>query len=133
MPWTDQALAGFTQGKPWLPIPAEHRALSVQAQEADGDSTLQAFRSFLRWRKAHPALVEGTIRFLDSTEPVLLFERQAGDETLLLAFNLSGDTVRHALPAGEWQALALPGPVAGALEAGELVLAGNAVYCARRS
>jgi len=133
MPWTDEALAGFTSGKPWLPIPAEHQALSVQAQEVDGDSVLNAFRSFLSWRKAHPALVEGSIRFLDSAEPVLLFERQAGDETLLLAFNLSGETVRHALPAGEWQALALPGPVAGAVEAGELVLPGHAVYCARRS
>ena len=115
-----------------MPIPAEHRALSVQAQEVDDDSVLHAFRNFLNWRKAHPALVEGSIRFLDSAEPVLLFERQAGDETLLLAFNLSGEAVRHPLPAGEWQALALPGPVAGAIEAGELVLPGHAVYCARR-
>ncbi len=133
MPWSDGEVAGFSTGKPWLPIPAEHRAMSVQAQEADADSVLHAFRAFLAWRKAHPALVEGSIRFLDSAEPVLLFERQLGDEVLLLAFNLSDAMVRHPLPAGTWHALELPGPVAGSAQAGELVLPAHAVYCARRS
>lgn len=132
MPWTDAELAGFSTGKPWLPIPAEHRAMSVQTQEADADSVLHAFRAFLAWRKAHPALVEGAIRFIDSTEPVLMFERHLGDEVMLLAFNLSDATVRHPQPAGTWQTLELPGPVAGHADGNMLLLPAHAVYCARR-
>jgi alpha-glucosidase len=105
--------------------------MSVQAQEVASDSVLQAFRAFLAWRKTQPTLVEGAIRFVDSAEPVLMFERSLGDEVLLLAFNLSGEPVRHALPAGQWQKVALPGPVAGYADGDELVLPGHAVYCAR--
>ncbi len=133
MPWEGSAQAGFSKGKPWLPIPDEHRALSVQAQEAQPDSVLHAFRAFLAWRRTQPALLEGGIRFVDSAEPVLMFERSLGDEVLLLAFNLSGDAVQRALPEGVWQPLVLPGPVAGHVGAnGELELPGHAVFCARR-
>ncbi len=132
MPWTGEALAGFSSARPWLPIPAEHRALSVQAQDAAEDSVLNAFRAFLAWRHARPALTGGAIRFLDSAEPVLMFERESQGETLLLAFNLSAAPVRHPLPGGHWQALDMPGPVAGRCEDGELALPAHAVYCARR-
>ncbi|MNO00822.1 hypothetical protein D3C81_2207900 [compost metagenome] len=61
-----------------------------------------------------------------------MFERSLGDEVLLLAFNLSGEAVRHALPPGQWHAVALPGPVAGHVDGDALMLPGHAVYCARR-
>jgi alpha-glucosidase len=88
LPWTDAPLAGFTTGQPWLPIPAEHRAAAVAVQERDPGSVLAAFRGFLAWRHSQPALLHGSIRFIESAEPVLLFERMLADETLLLAFNL---------------------------------------------
>jgi alpha-glucosidase len=50
----------------------------------------------------------------------------------MLAFNLSAAPVRHPLPGGHWQALDMPGPVAGRCEDGELALPAHAVYCARR-
>lgn len=133
LPWTDAPLAGFTTGKPWLPIPAEHRAAAVAVQDADPGSVLAAFRAFLAWRRTQPTLQHGDIRFLDSAEPVLLFERMLADETLLLAFNLSAEAVSHPLPAGTWQQLDVPGPDAGRVEGTELRLPPRAVYCARRS
>jgi alpha-glucosidase len=64
---------------------------------------------------------------------VLLFERMLADETLLLAFNLSGEAVTHPLPAGRWQQVDVPGPDAGTVQGGELQLPPRAVFCARRS
>mgnify|MGYP006164776067 CR=1 FL=1 len=133
LPWIDAPLAGFTTGKPWLPIPAEHQAAAVAVQAQDPHSVLSAFRSFLAWRRTQPALLHGDIRFLDSAEPVLLFERMLADETLLLAFNLSAEAVSHPLPAGNWQQVAVPGPDAGTVQGNELQLPPRAVYCARRS
>ena len=37
-------------------------------------------RGFLAWRKRHPALIRGDIRFLDAPEPVLAFVRGTGEE-----------------------------------------------------
>ena len=131
LPWTDAALAGFTTGEPWLPIPEEHRERSVAVQSHDPSSVLSALRQFLAWRKTMPTLVRGDIRFLDSAEPVLLFERSLGPETLLLAFNLSAEPTRLALPEGVWQALEVPGTDMGAVADGELSLPGHTVYCGR--
>lgn len=100
MPWNADANAGFTTGKPWLPIPREHLALAVSQQELEAGSTLNGFRTFMRWRATHPALHAGSIRFLDTPEPVLAFIRECPDECLLIAFNLSGSTIELLLPAG---------------------------------
>src|SRR5690606_3661495 len=70
MPWDGSALAGFTVGRPWLPVPAEHRALNVEAQDTDPHSVLNATRRFLRWRGHQPARRHGSIRFVDTNEPV---------------------------------------------------------------
>ncbi len=133
MPWNDGPQAGFTTGTPWLPIPADHLAMSVAAQTHRPDSVLSAFRDFLGWRRTMPVLVEGTIRFHDSAEPVLLFERQHGDEVLLLAFNLSAAPAEVALPPGDWHALEVPGPDAGMAADGRIQLPGHAMFCARRA
>ncbi len=97
MPWNADAHAGFTTGKPWLPIPGEHLALAVACQETDPASVLHGFRTFLHWRREHPALRTGTIRFLESPDPVLAFTRHAEEEALLVAFNLSGEAAELTL------------------------------------
>jgi alpha-glucosidase len=91
-----------------LPVPEAHRVRSVAVQNADSDSTLHAARAFLRWRKQQPALVHGSIRFLDAPEPLLAFVRESADERLLLVFNLSAVPARWAAPANT-SLLAIPG------------------------
>jgi alpha-glucosidase len=103
MPWRDEERVGFSGVEPWLPVPAQHRALAVERQEVDPQSALQGFRRFMHWRATQPALRWGDIRFLDTTEPLLAFTRSFQGETLLVAFNLAG------------QPLCLPLPLAGAL------------------
>jgi len=102
MPWTGDDDAGFSAGTPWLPVPEAHRALSVAAQDADPDSVLNAFRHFMRWRRAQPALVAGAIAFLDTPEPVLAFTREGDGQCLLAAFNLSAAETEFILPPGRW-------------------------------
>ncbi|RZA11668.1 MAG: alpha-glucosidase, partial [Lysobacteraceae bacterium] len=97
MPWNSDANAGFSEGQPWLPVPAAHVARNVQAQEREPASVLNAARAFLHWRKAQPALVQGSIRFIDAPSPLLVFVREHQGRRLLVAFNLSADVV-------EWQA-----------------------------
>ena len=99
MPWTDEDGAGFSQGDPWLPVPAAHRALSVSRQETQPGSPLRRFRQLLAWRGQHPALTGGDIRFLDLPAPILGFERQLDGEHALLLFNLSNQSREVRLDA----------------------------------
>ncbi|WGY73529.1 alpha glucosidase [Burkholderia cepacia] len=98
MPWrADAPFAGFSTVEPWLPISDAHLACAVDRQDSDPTSVLAFFRHFLAWRKQQPALIGGEIRFHDSQEPVLAFERRLGDERRLIVFNL-GDTPQSWTP-----------------------------------
>jgi len=131
MPWTAAADAGFSAARPWLPVPDSHRALAVERQEADPGSVLHAFRAFMRWRRAQPALVHGDIAFLDAGEPVLAFVRQAGGQRLLAAFNLSGAPAAFALPAGAWMPLEGHGMPGAAVEGARATLPAHGVLFAQ--
>ena len=79
MVWEQEApYAGFSTGEPWLPVKEPQRARAVDAQEARNDSVLHAYRSTLALRRSHPALREGSARFLDLPEPVLGIVRESG-------------------------------------------------------
>lgn len=131
MPWTAAADAGFGSGTPWLPIPSEHRARNVAAQDADAASVLNATRDFLRWRKTLPALLHGDIRFLDAQEPILAFTRELDGATLLVAFNLSPLPARWPLPAGaNLRPLTSHGLVGGRVQDGQLSLPARGVFFA---
>jgi alpha-glucosidase len=131
MPWTSGGQGGLTTGTPWLPVPAEHLALDVQGQDADPGSTLNRFRSFLRWRRRQPALQAGAIHFIDVPPPLLAFERAGDGQRMLVAFNLSDDACSVPLDVpGDWHADGGHGLDAGRLEAGVLSLPGRGVFYA---
>ncbi len=93
MPWVGrgQQAAGFTDGKPWLPIPEEHRPRAADLQKADTTSVLNRTMTFLAWRKTQPALLRGDIKFPIAPDPILAIERILDDQHLLCLFNLSQD------------------------------------------
>ncbi|ROQ23381.1 alpha-glucosidase family protein [Gallaecimonas pentaromativorans] len=114
MPWTSGEYGGFSTTKPWLPVPDSHKQKAVAHQEQDSASVLNGFRQFLAWRKQFPALVAGSIRFLDTAEPVLAFERELDGQKLLVAFNLSNQPVSQTLAVtGHISALGEHGLVSG--------------------
>jgi alpha-glucosidase len=132
MPWNGGINAGFSVGDPWLPVPAEHRALAVTLQDATPDSTLNGFRHFMAWRKTQPALRWGSIQFIDTPEPVLAFTRKHGDDTLLVAFNLSKTPVQLPLAGvGKLTPVNGHGLSQGAATAGGLSLPGHGALFAR--
>lgn len=132
MPWQAQANGGFTDGTPWLPVPKEHLDLAVAVQNGNPGSTLNGFRTFMHWRRAHPALRTGAIRFIDTPEPVLAFIRSTDSETLLVAFNLSGNPATLELPqTAHAQALQGHGLREGTLDGKRLQLPGYGAVFAK--
>jgi len=105
MPWSAELpRSGFSDAKPWLPVPAEHLHFAVDQQEKDADSVLQMFRRFMAWRRGHPALIRGSIDLIESPESILAFERSLEEERLLCVFNLSNSDAVQKIPQG-WKAI----------------------------
>jgi alpha-glucosidase len=121
MPWTADVKAGFTTGEPWLPVDPSHRELSIEAQDADPESTLNRVRRLIRWRQAQPALVRGDLDLIEHTGNILCWLRRCDQQTLLVALNLTGDSQRIALPHAITRVYEEPG-FSGRVEGDELVL-----------
>jgi len=99
MPWRrDAPFGGFSTVKPWLPLPQDHLAAAVDAQERDAHSVLNRTRRFLRWRADQPALHAGTMELLDAQEPVLALVRASRAQRVLCVFNLAADSARYTSP-----------------------------------
>ncbi|MEG3768726.1 alpha-glucosidase family protein [Alteromonas sp. 14N.309.X.WAT.G.H12] len=88
-PWEQgKQHAGFSQRKPWLPVPDEHHKLAVDVQDAEASSVLNSYRHFNQWRKQHAPLCYGDIAFIDTPEPLLAFTREYEGERIYVCFNL---------------------------------------------
>ncbi len=97
-PWQkDSKHAGFTEGKPWLPVASEHAEKSVDSQCQAIGSVLNSYRHFNKWRKSQPALRYGDIQFINTAEPLLTFIREFEGEKLLVCFNFSDKSHTIAL------------------------------------
>ncbi|MDE2304424.1 MAG: alpha-glucosidase [Gammaproteobacteria bacterium] len=102
MPWTGAAPSGgFSKASPWLPIPAAHLARSVDRQDLDPLSALNGFRRFLQWRKLHPELVRGGIRFVAATGGGYILERALQADRLIAAFNFTGERLELPFDAAQ--------------------------------
>jgi alpha-glucosidase len=103
MVWVrDNATGGFSTGRPWLPVPAEHLSHAANVQDADAGSVLSHYRRALAFRRAHPALVAGGMSDLTATGGIARFRRSGAGEEIFVAVNLSGGAGRIAVPEGDW-------------------------------
>ncbi len=131
MPWSQQDNAGFSDAKPWLPVSDTHTQRNVTSQLADANSTLKAYQEFMQWRRTQPSLIEGDIRFIDTPEPVLAFERSHQGETVLCYFNLSENAAEIALHSTPNVILDSLSHVTGSLEGNTLTLPGFGCWFAK--
>jgi alpha-glucosidase len=100
IPWEGDAPPfGFSpkgaSSPPWLPQPRSWRQHTAELLDTDSESILTLYREALRQRRLNPALGEGTLRWLESPDGVLLFGREPG---FVCAVNLAGSPV--PAPAG---------------------------------
>jgi alpha-glucosidase len=99
MPWEGGPGAGFSTGRPWLPLGDDNQARHVAAQRGDPASMLSLHRRLLRLRRSTPALHAGAYDPLEAGGDVLAYLRTApGGARYLVALNLGPRPARLAGP-----------------------------------
>jgi len=99
LPWSAGPGAGFSSGRPWLPLPADWRTRNVATQAADPTSVLSAFRHLIAARAASPALGQGDFAWhVRGDGGVLAWWRRTGDARALVVVNTVGRPAAIALP-----------------------------------
>ena len=79
--------AGFSTGRPWLPVKPPQAARAVDRQEGDPGSVLAAYRRTLAFRASRAELRHGPAAFLDLPEPLLGLVSGEGNARTLCLFN----------------------------------------------
>jgi alpha-glucosidase len=91
MPWDGSAAAGFTNGRPWLPIGEQ---TSVAQQEQDAASMLHLYRKLIQLRNGDAALVSGVMQNVGAENTVLRYERAAEGRRMLVLLNMGTEPAR---------------------------------------
>jgi alpha-glucosidase len=90
MQWNDGPNAGFTTGKPWLPIPPSAKTHNVGTESNDPHSVLSFYTQVLHLRKMEPALLEGVyVPVNQSDQNVISYLRKSSAGTILVVLNFS--------------------------------------------
>jgi alpha-glucosidase len=104
LPWAPPTVAGagagFTAGKPWLPMTADAERVNAATQDADPRSVLALYRALLALRREEDDLQGGAIAFADADADhpdVLTYHR---GECHVIALNFSAEPRPTAWPEG---------------------------------
>jgi alpha-glucosidase len=101
MQWDNSALAGFTVGKPWLRLAADHATVNVAALSSQTDSVLSLYRALIRLRNENAALHTGRVELVASDGHILRYERFENEQRFSILLNLSESTEEAASAAGQ--------------------------------
>lgn len=98
MQWNTSKNAGFTSGKPWLPIHDDFKVCNAENEEIDEDSVLNYYRNMIMFRNASEILLSGEYEELyPENEEIYIFTRKLGDKKMIIAVNFTTHSVK--LPA----------------------------------
>ena len=100
MQWDDGPEAGFTTGKPWLPVNPNHTLINAAEQVKRPDSVFHYYQKLIALRKELDVMVYGHYELLEPEHPELfVYTRTLGDESLLVVCNFSEDEQTYLIPA----------------------------------
>ena len=95
MQWTAGKNAGFTEGKPWLPVNPDYPERNAEIQLNDSSSLLTWYKTLIRLRSDEPALLTGNVDFIEAglVHDVLAYSRRHGRDEIFVVLNVSGKAV----------------------------------------
>lgn len=90
MQWDSSKNAGFSRGKPWIPVNADFLRVNVERESEDPDSPLSWFRKLSAFRSQNVALLKGKFEaLLPEDSQIFAFRRTFGESSVTVLVNLS--------------------------------------------
>ncbi len=96
--WDATPNAGFTLGRPWLPVDPAYQTCNVAALRQDSTSILNLYRQMIAIRRRHAALTTGAFRLVGAQEEVLVYDRALDHERILVCLNFGDQKQRVFVP-----------------------------------
>ncbi len=99
MQWDAGPEAGFTTGKPWLPVNPNHTVINAADQLTRPDSVFHYYQKLIALRREMDVIVHGHYELLEPEHPDLfVYTRSLGDESLLVVCNFTEQEQAYEIP-----------------------------------
>ena len=99
MQWTAGENAGFSTGKPWMPVNPNCDEINVEAALADEDSVFHHYRKLIGLRKTYDVFRCGSFTLLDpEDEKIFAYTRDTETEHMLVVCNFTAETLAFDAP-----------------------------------
>ena len=99
MQWTAGENAGFTTGKPWLPVNPNYTRINAESALADPDSVFHYYRKLIELRKTIPEFRDGSFTLLcPEDEQVFAYTRDTLTGHMLVVCNFSDKEATFRIP-----------------------------------
>jgi len=97
MQWSTAPNAGFSQAKPWLPVPPSYRTHNVETESQDPNSILSLYKKVLALRHTNDALLDGSYTALNENDShVMSYLRSYKGKAVMVALNMSATPQKPA-------------------------------------
>jgi len=97
MQWDDSINAGFSSGKPWLPVHPQFHRINVK-NDLDSTHSIQAFlKTFLALRKKHQVFLHGDLTYRQIHPYIYAYERTTKQESILILTSFADHPVTITL------------------------------------
>jgi alpha-glucosidase len=99
MPWAPGPQAGFTTGRPWMPLNPNFDRINVETELKDPDSVLNFYRRLIRLRREEEILLTGAYDLiLPDHDQIYAYTRELGGKKIAVIANLTGRPARYEGP-----------------------------------
>ena len=99
MQWSADVNAGFTTGKPWLPVNENYSFINAAAAMADENSTFHYYQKLIALRKEYNVIRDGWFELLDpESDNVFAYTRDTDTAHMLVVCNFSEKQQDWKLP-----------------------------------
>ena len=99
MQWTAEENAGFTTGKPWLPVNENHSFINAEAALEDENSVFYHYQKLIALRKQYDVFREGNfLLWYEDHEDLFVYSRSYENRHMVVVCNFSDKHIPFRLP-----------------------------------
>ena len=99
MQWTAGENAGFSTGKPWMPVNPNYTEINAEAALADPNSVFHYYQKLIALRKNYDVLRNGSFTLLcPEDEKIFAYTRDTDREHMLVVCNFTEETLDFDAP-----------------------------------
>lgn len=99
MQWTNQSNAGFTKGKPWMPLNPNYLQINAAAALADQNSIFYFYQKLIKLRHELEVITDGDFKLVENNEndpEVFTYTRSNQQQKLLVICNFTDLTLKRS-------------------------------------